>query len=554
MVNRKSENQKIGFTDGLSAEKDMLSAVKNAKDVSLESEELMGMVKDIPSYYHLGVGRSAILRCLDLPENSRVLELGAGCGAITRTLGETFTSVRAIEKNPIRAEIARERCRDLGNVSVVCKDLGDESFLPEFDIVVIVGVLEHAPVYIYPEEDRRTACLKLLKLGKSALATDGCLVLAIENRIGLDYWAGAPENHTGRPYDGIHEYPNVESQVTFTKPELERLLNDAGFPRTAFYFCFPDYSFTRTVFSSIGNEKECFLHNWVDFPHDSPTNPKNPTFNKPLAAKTLSESGILREFANAFLVVASTQDPPDPDWVVKKYNMRRKEPFRNFTTLFLHPQPFVQKTSLHSPATVPGDSNAGVQQQMGKAEWHQGNLLTYHIERAALARNFPEYVKGLIRRYHNELKDHFCKGETDPEGFPLLRPEALDAIFTNIIQDEKGNWHFVDEEISTPSPIAVDFMLYKSIRFCLFRHGIGDGQGRKMIRSIYPSYSRNRHEKNRAYADALQEEMFLDGINPKLLSRGFVRRIARNHIFRGFLEKIWYRTPPNIRSFVRSRL
>ena len=552
------KNRKQGgplFSDGLSAEDHMLAAIRSVGDVSLESEELLGKVRDIPSYYHFGAGRSAILRCLDLPPDSRVLELGAGCGAITRTLGETFASVCAVERNATRAEIARERCRDLENVTVVCEDLGKAAFQPDYDIVVIVGVLEHAPVYIYPEEDSRNACLKLLNLGESALGKNGRLVLAIENRIGLDYWAGAPENHTGRSYDGIHEYPNVGSQITFTKPELEKLLNDAGFPHTAFYFCFPDYSFTRTIFSSIGNESELFLHNWVDFPLDSPANPKKPTFNKPLAAKALSRSGILREFANAFLVVASKEDIPTPNWVAKKYNIARKEPFRNVTTLFLNPEPYVQKTSLRLDRSDTGDfRNSRLKHEMGSASWHAGDLLTLKIEKAALSQNFPNQVTFLIRRYNHELMSNFGTGLSDSKNFPLLRAESLDATFANIIEADNGNWHFIDEEISTPSPLPIDFVIYKCIRFSLFRHGIGDRQAKKLIQSLYPSYNKMRHKHNQAFSAALQQEIFGYGVNPKLLRRSFLRTIIRNVIFRSLLELIWFKTPHKIRAFVRSRL
>ena len=523
--------------------------------MSLESEELMRQIKDIPSYYHLGVGRSAILRSLDLPAASRVLELGPGCGAITRALGETFARVEAIEESPIRAEVARERCRDLDNVSVLCKDVRNESFAPDYDIVVIIGVLEHAPVYIYPEEAPRDACLRLLKLAAGALDSGGYLVLAIENRIGLDYWAGAPENHTGRPYDGIHGYPNAGSQITFTRKELQEVLADAGFSQTAFYYCFPDYSFTRTVFSSTGNEREYYLHNWVDFPLDAPSNPRKPTFSKALAAKALCESGMLREFANAFLVVAGSQSVPKANWIARKFNLRREELFRNVTTLYVDPEPFVRKTPLPSQAKDSCDGrNSQVGQRMGDAEWQKGDLLTFEIERASLGRNFSDYVGNLIGRYDRELKERFATGEKDGEGYPLLKPETLDVIFTNIIEDDEGKWHFIDEEIYTNSEIAVDFMLYKCIRFCLYRHGIRDSQALELIRSLYPSYSRNRHKANRAMADDFQEEMFLNHINPKLLRRSLLRRIARNDVVRFYLEKVWFRTPPGVRSFIRSRL
>ena len=545
----------VYYSDGGAAEKDILTAIKDTADVSLESEELMRKVKDIASYYHLGIGRSAILRCLDLPIESRVLELGAGCGAITRYLGESFASVHAIEPSPIRAKIARERCRDLENVSISCTDVRNESFASNYDMVVIVGVLEYAPVFIYPEEAPRDACVRFLKHARSALDVNGYLVLAIENRIGLDYWSGAFENHTGRPYDGIHEYPNAGSPITFTRRELLELLSDAGFAHTAFYYCFPHYHYAKTILSSTGEERDYFLHNWVNFPLDSPRNTRRPTFNKPLAAKALGESGMLREFANSFLVVAGNGHIPTPDWVARRYDMRRKEPFRIVTTLHAHSEPFVRKTPLHSVPEAPCDSsNNRVRLEVGDAPWQPGNLLTFEIERAALGRDFSGSMKGLIHKYHGELKSQFGTGEKDEEGYPLLTSESLDANFANIIQDDAGKWHFIDEEWQTNSKIPIDFVIYRAIRFCLYKHGFREGHSRKMIRSLYPSYNRRRHKKNRELADAFQRKTYLNLINPRLFKRSLLGRLVRNDIIRSCLEKVWRRIPDNIRSVIRNRL
>ena len=550
-----ASNRQGRYSDGDAAERDMLAAIKSTVDVSLESEELMGKVKDIASYYYLGIGRSAILRCLDLPVESRVLELGAGCGAVTRYLGETFASVDAIDASPVRAEIARERCRDLDNVSVLCRDLRNESFDSNYDIVVIVGVLEYAPVFIYSGEAPRDACLRFLELARSALDDNGNLVLAIENRIGLDYLAGAPENHTGRPYDGVHDYPDTGSPITFTRTELRELLAEAGFAHAAFFYCFPDYHYARTILSSTGAEKDFFLHNWVGFPLDSPRNAGSPTFNKSLAAKTLSESGMLREFANSFLVVAGCHPVPDANWVARKYSMKRRRPFRIVTTLYAHPEPFVEKTPLHPS---PGDSRDTrydrVRLRTEDADWKPGNLLSFEIEQAALGEDFPDYLASLIDRYHGELKTHYGIGERDAEGYPLLSSRSLDAVFANIIQDEDGKWHFIDEEWQTESEISIDFMLYRCIRFCLFGHGVRDVQARKMIRSLYPSYSRSRHKKNRALADAFQREIFLNIIDPRVFKRSLLGRIVRNDAVRPCLEKVWRRTPHSIRSIIRRRL
>ncbi len=550
-----ASDREIRYSDGESAERDLLAAVRSTADVSLESEELMGKVKDIASYYYLGIGRSAILRCLDLPVESRVLELGAGCGAITRYLGETFTSVDAVDASPIRAEIAREHCRDLDNVSVLCRDLRNESFDSNYDIVVIIGVLEYAPVFIYPGEAPRDACSRFLKLARSALKENGNLVLAIENRMGLDYWAGAPENHTGKPYDGVHDYPDAGSPVTFTRTELRRLLADAGFAHTNFYCCFPDYHYTSTVLSSTGAEREYYLHNWVGFSLDSPRNTKAQTFNKPLAAKTLGESGLLREFANSFLVVAGRHPVPDAKWVARKFSMKRRRPFRIVTTLFAQPEPFVRKTPLHESSGETRDTESDrVTLRTEDAVWKRGNLLSFEIEQAALREDFPDYLSSLIDRYRGELESHYGTGEVDAEGYPLLGTGSLDAVFANIIQGEDGKWHFVDEEWQTRTAIPIDFMLYRCIRFCLFSHGVSDAQARKMIRSRYPAYNRGRHKKNRELADAFQREIFLDTIDPRVFKGNLVGRIVRNDVVRPCLEKVWRRTPHGIRTMIRRRL
>ncbi|MDE2999073.1 MAG: class I SAM-dependent methyltransferase [Gemmatimonadota bacterium] len=547
--------RQLRFSDGDSAERDMLLAVKNTVDVSLESEELTGKVKDIASYYHLGIGRSTILRCLDLPAESRVLELGAGCGAITRYLGETFGSVDAVDASPIRVEIARERCRDLDNVSVLCRDLRNERFDSSYDVVVIIGVLEYAPVFIYPGEAPRDACSKFLQLARSALNENGKLVLAIENRIGLDYWAGAPENHTGKPYDGVHDYPNAGSPVTFTRTELQELLADAGFPHKAFYYCFPDYHYASTILSSTGAESEYCLHNWVGFSLDSPRNTKRQTFNKPLAAKTLGESGLLREFANSFLIVAGRHPVPDANWVARKFSMKRQRRFRIVTTLFAQPEPFVRKTPLHALSGASRDTESDrVRLRTEDAGWKPGNLLSFEIEQAALREDFPDYLSSLIDRYRGELESHYGTGERDAEGYPLLNTRSLDAVFANIIQDENGNLHFIDEEWQTESEIPIDFMLYRCIRFCLFSHGVSDAQAGKMIRTLFPSYSRSRHKKNRALADAFQREIFLDTIDPRVFKGNLLGRVVRNDVVRPCLEKVWRRTPRRLRTMIRRRL
>ena len=137
----------IPYSDGDEPERYLKQTFENAADLSSDSEELALAVKDWPSQYHLSSLRSNLLRSLDIRKTARVLELGCGCGALTRYLGETAGRVVAVEGSPVRARLARLRCRDLDNVDIVAGNFDDMALEGPFDIVTLIGVIEYAAMY-----------------------------------------------------------------------------------------------------------------------------------------------------------------------------------------------------------------------------------------------------------------------------------------------------------------------------------------------------------------------------------------------------------------------
>jgi GT2 family glycosyltransferase/glycosyltransferase involved in cell wall biosynthesis/SAM-dependent methyltransferase len=294
------------YRDG--AEQALLELLADAKDLSSYSDELIGRAYDWPSRYHLEPARANLLRALQLPPQARVLELGAGCGAVTRYLGESCALVDAVEPVPARAAVARARTRDLSNVEVFVGELADVPNEPAYDLVVVIGVLEYV--------GNGTAALDPYQefLGgiSTRLALGGTLVLAIENKLGVKYLAGAPEDHTNRSFDSLEGYPYGSHARTFSRAELAELLSEAGF-EPDFKSAFPDYKLTRAVLGNFPAEARSLLHRIPQFPSPDWLGSRPRLVDERLLWKSMVEAELSEHFANSFVVLAG-KDATESLW------------------------------------------------------------------------------------------------------------------------------------------------------------------------------------------------------------------------------------------------
>lgn len=511
----------FAYSDGDAAENYILRCVQETADVSDNSPELARRSRDWSSYYHLAAGRANHIRVLDLPQDIAVLELGAGCGAVSRHLGENHREVHCVEGSLRRAAIARARCRGLDNVKLYCADFLKLELEPRYDLVLLNGVLEYAPVFW--GGDPAGAVAALLRLAKSALADGGVLVVAIENKIGLKYWCGASEDHTGGLFDGIHGYPNPGTAVTYSKAELAALLAAAGFARQAFYSCFPDYKFASSILAAGEDAPRTgvYLHNWIGYPAECPGLSRDYTAHEGLAAKTLSDAGLIHEFANSFLVVASVEAAAAgfapamaPDWLASKVSVSNRAKAAHCVTKF-HPQTAtVDKKRI---AYVGADLNgaATLAHAAAPGRWVAGQSLGLEVASAVMSKRFAEAVAGLLAEYHGELLKQHGVGRADGAGFPLVSGAAYDFIIGNLIRTEAGGLEGVDDEWVAGRELPVDYLLYRSLAYDVIgrnRHWLGekiddaDAFIVGMIRSVYPAYDRHRHEQNRGLeAEFLRE-------------------------------------------------
>ncbi len=240
----------FGYSDGSNEEQYLVDLFKSSRDLSLGSQELAAAIQDWASLYHLSTKRANLLRNINLATDAKILELGCGCGAITRYLAEQAYQVTAVEGSLKRAEIARLRNRDMSNAEIICHNFNTLNLPAEhYDAVLFIGVLEYAKRFsgqteISPEQ----AVIQLLNKAKNTLKPQGLILIAIENRTGLKYELGALEDHLAIAGAGLNNYKGYESTgiKTYDYTQWQEIFAESGLANTV-YFPFPDYKLPDMV-------------------------------------------------------------------------------------------------------------------------------------------------------------------------------------------------------------------------------------------------------------------------------------------------------------------
>lgn len=297
--------KQISYSDGATTEHYLARVLKSSSDLSSASRELDGRIRDWASEYHLSSARANLLRGFEFRPDCEVLEVGCGCGAISRFLGENLDFVLGIEGSLNRARLARLRTRDQGNVTILCAPFQELRFRKKFDIIFCIGVLEYSNVFVDADDPHDY----MLERFRDILKEDGVLVLAIENQFGLKYFSASAEDHTNVMFDGIEGYPRYRNKAkTFGYDELKRRLH-RHFETVDYSFPYPDYKLPECILSEkmlalaacgelVGNfrSRDYLVH-------------RKPLFDERLAWLELQENARLNFFSNSFLVTARNGGP-----------------------------------------------------------------------------------------------------------------------------------------------------------------------------------------------------------------------------------------------------
>ncbi|MDR6991845.1 methyltransferase [Luteimonas sp. 3794] len=460
----------IAYSDGDSSEDGLLSTLREARDVSVFSPELRAACTDWPSFYHLSNERSNLLRPFSgsFAAKTRVLEIGAGCGAVTRFLGETGAQVLALEGSRRRAAIARERARGLDNVQVLAERFQD--FAPEtkFDVITLIGVLEYANVFSQAPKP----ALDMLRSVRAMLAPGGSMFLAIENKFGLKYLAGAPEDHLGTPMVGVEGRYRSDGVRTWGRGELDALLSEAGFARRDFHVPMPDYKTPVSIIGPSGLRADPQEFDAGTLAAQAVRRDRQlgaTTFNLQRAWTGIGDNRLLLDLGNSFLVRAG--DGKDVSWndatLAWHYSTQR-------AGMFARESRFVREDngclSVHSRALSDQQADDGdVRMRVSEVDaYHRGPLLVEEF-RAVLTRPgwALDELADVTARYLRHLRDILAEDGveiTTDDPSQVLPDRYIDATPFNLVSTLEGRMVYFDREWEVPSP-TLGWLTLRSLLF-----------------------------------------------------------------------------------------
>lgn len=487
------------YSEG-SDEDRLLEIVKEHTDK--EFNRIIAEERRWSTLYHLSHLRGNIVDFLPIQPNEKVLEVGAGCGAITGVLAKKAKKVTCIELSRKRSLINAYRNRDKDNIEIKVGNFQDvESHLNEkYDYIMLIGVLEYALSYIKDPKPYE----RFLEILAEHLNTGGRIIIAIENKYGMKYFAGAREDHTGRYFDSIMGYPHGSGVRTFSRDQLARLAVDNGF-MYKFYYPYPDYKLPIMIYSddrlpAVGD----FTMNERNFDGERFT-----AFDEGLAFDESVRDGSFPFFSNSFLLELYKENKVEGFSVrhpiYSKHSNERDVRFRIRTDIAEdgYHKRYVMKFPAASEAVAHLEKMYAAFEKMkeeyvgtnfrpnncvrkvdanGKLEclefeYLDGITMADELDRLrkrgriddliSVMVKFKETLETIARRDFY-ITDEFTQifGETKiPGSHASMGTTNVDMIFTNLAYSE--GWNVLDYEWTFDFPIPVDYVLYRSIRYYL---------------------------------------------------------------------------------------
>ncbi len=451
------------YCDG-TVEDELLDIVKKYSRV--EYPQLIEQRKSWPILYHLSPLRENIVDFVPMTAQDKVLEVGSGCGAITGALARKAGSVTCVDLSKKRSMINACRHSDYDNITIHVGNFQDiEPVLPrDYSYICLIGVFEYGRGYIGGDRPYE----EFLRILMGHLAPGGRILIAIENKYGLKYFAGCQEDHLGSYFSGIENYQEGGSARTFSRKGLEAIFKSCGAEEYSFYYPYPDYKFMTAVYSDqrLPGRGE-LSNNLRNFDRD-----RMMLFDEKLAFDGIVEEGLFPVFANSYMAVIGASFPVE----YVKYSNDRAREFKIRTEICGDGQG--GKTVRKYPLTQ--EAQAHVRRMVWAweklTERYQGSALGVNKCRLeGQDKDFHAVFEYVTGRPLAELLDE-CLEKGDQEGFWHFFDQYLerigygeecpvtdfDLVFSNLLVDG-DRWTLIDYEWTFEKPMETRELAFRAV-------------------------------------------------------------------------------------------
>lgn len=399
--------------------------------------------------YHFSPYRHLIIKILELPKKSKVIEIGAETGVITRYLCEEFSQVTVIEKDIDAIEAIKTRCKEFNNIDIINSPYTNVNLDKKFDVAIILINMNQGQNQSLLNIEIR----KKIALGSQSLEKNGKLILAIENENGYR------NNYVQKKSIGT----NME--------EIKSLLDFFKLDNIKTIYPFPDHLLGQIFITEKALElKKASIGQWAG--SIVPFNANGKRINIENSLEILSKaslSGTLKLISNSFIIIASDTPLSEESWFIKAFNgeNRRNDAWTE-TELVSENNNLIVNKSGNKICEPPFIFNPNCSSMLKEGETLE-KLLIDKINNSdlnAFISLLNQYCEHLIKNYKIIKQIPLFGGTNDIS----LSGETFDLITRNIIISDNF-WFDFDKEWQTSIPVPLSLICFRSIQLIIEKTG-----------------------------------------------------------------------------------
>ncbi len=359
-----------------------------------------------------------------------------------------------------------------------------------WDYIIVSDAFAKVPAYIAGKD----AYQRFFEKIKKHLNPGGHVILAVDNKYGLTYFAGSKERLTGRYFEGLEGYGNSEGVATFSKDAVLSMVREAGFVSVKTYYPYPNYRYMTALYTeehlpSVGE----LTKNLCNFEEERMT-----LFDETKVFDELIKEGRFQEFSNSYLFDLTLEAQKEEEEILfVKYSVDRDERYRIRTeivkksdgTKVVRKVPYgdlsishVEQMKVWEEELKKQYESSGVlvnectlTDKGAEFEFIKGETLESVLDGYLENNDFAGFT-GEIIHYKETLEKMLCPkpfvaGERFREIFGKISFDTpqmagglnnIDLIFPNILLKD-GKWNIIDYEWTFDFQIPVKFIIHRAL-------------------------------------------------------------------------------------------